>query len=332
MDRPAGQPESVSGEAPQRLFEQAVIDTETHVFVRCWPIETSPQMALTDPFTRTEHSGALLVAEMDRAGVDAAILIGYDGYDFAPFMIRFGSSPADFMGGRRYSRGWAQRFPERLKYVTTLRDPRAAGSQELLAEELDVAAVGVKIFPAYLGLEPDAPEIRAAFDVLRDLGKAAVFGFEDTEPPLTPSLAECYEGIGRLAVDYPGVPIQLNHGGNADPFDDTGRALAEVVAVTPTVLVSTSVLGGPGMEWSDGWRYPFAAYLRKLAAFSELLPSAQIAWGTDWPWFEGVAKYPQLLDAVVSHATFFSEEQRRQYLGENARRHWGLVVGDPSGA
>lgn len=322
---------SVSGESSERLVDYPVVDTETHVFIRCWPIETSPQMSPTDPFTRTEHSGSLLVAELERAGVDVAILIGYDGYDFSQFMRSFGSVPADFMGGRGYTRGWAERFPEQLKYVTTIHEPRVASSQELLAAELDAGAVGVKIFPAYLRLESDAPEIRAAFDVIRDRGKAVVFGFEDTEPPLTPSLGEYYEGIGRLAVDYPGVPIQLNHGANADPFGESGQILARVVAGQPSILVSTSVLGGASMEWSDAWRYPFANYLRKLAAFAELLPSQQIAWGTDWPWYEGVAKYPQLLQAIVDHATFFSVDDRRSYLGENALRHWGLSVGDPLG-
>jgi hypothetical protein len=315
---------SVSGEAAPRLAEPPVVDTETHIFVRAWPIETNPHMSLTDPFTRIEHSGALLVAEMDRAGVDVALAIGYDGYDFEPFMRRFGSAPADFMGGRGYTRGWAERFPDRLKYVTTLRGPQAAGALEELEQELDAGAVGVKIFPAYLALPSDAPPIRAAFDVLRDRGKAAVFGFEDTRPPETPSLAEFYEGVGRLASDYQEVPIQLNHGGNADPLGHSGGSLAAVVGAYPQILVSTSVLGGPLMEWTDSWRYPFPDYLRKLEAFCALLPSAQLAWGTDWPWFEGVAKYPQLLGAIVEHAGFLSAEERAGYLGGNAIRHWGL--------
>jgi predicted TIM-barrel fold metal-dependent hydrolase len=319
-------PESVSGEVAERLVEHPVVDTETHVFVRCWPIETSPQMSLTDPFTRTEHSGALLVAEMDRAGVDVAILIGYDGYDFPQFMERFGSVPADFMGGRGYTRGWAELFPDRLRYVTTLHDPREPGSFERLERELDASAVGVKIFPAYLRLDSDAPEIRAALDVAADRGKAAAFGFEDTEPPLTPTLLEYLEGIGRLASDYAGVPIQLNHGANADPFGESGRVLAEVASAHPTILVSTSVLGGPLMEWSDAWRYPFPNYLRNLAGYAELIPEGQLAWGTDWPWFEGVAKYPQLLQAIVDHTTFFSEDDRRRYLGANAVRHWSLSI------
>ena len=73
---------------PDRLFNAPVIDTETHVFVRCWPIETSPQVSEVEPVTRTDHPGSLLVAEMDRVGVEAAILIGYDGFDFADFMQR----------------------------------------------------------------------------------------------------------------------------------------------------------------------------------------------------------------------------------------------------
>ena len=79
------------------------------------------------------------------------------------------------------------------------------------------------------------------------------------------------------------------------------------------------------MEWSDSWRYPFVDYLRKLAAYSELLPSSQLAWGTDWPWFEGVAKYPQFLQAIVDHTPFFTAEDRYLYLGGNALRHWGLT-------
>src|SRR5207253_10941432 len=129
----------------------------------------------------------------------------------------------DYMGGRSYTRGWTERYPDRLKYVTTLHDPRSAPALDELEEELARGAVGVKIFPAYLHLQADAPEIRAAFDVVATHSAAAVFGFEDTLPPHTPSLFELYEGIGRLARDYPQVPIQLNHGANADPFGDDGR-------------------------------------------------------------------------------------------------------------
>jgi Amidohydrolase len=307
-----------------RIADCPVVDTETHVFVRSWPIETNPHMSPVDPFTRTEHSGGLLVAEMDRAGVDTSILIGYDGYDFPQFMRRFQSAPADFMGGRSYTRGWAARFPDRLRYVTTLSHPRTPGWLGLLEEELEHGAVGAKIFPAYLELDADAPEIRAAFDVLRERSRAAMFGFEDTLPPETPTLAEMYEGIGRLAADYPDVAIQLNHGANADPFGAEFDVLRAVVSAAPNVLVSTSVLGGALMEWEDGWLYPFPGYLRKLERYADALPGDQLAWATDWPWFEGTLKYPQLLQSIVDHATFLSDEAKGLYLGQNAIRHWQL--------
>jgi predicted TIM-barrel fold metal-dependent hydrolase len=309
-----------------RLVPYAVVDTETHVFVRCWPIETSPQMSAVDPFTRAEHSGALLVAEMDRVGVDLAILIGYDGYDFESFMRRHGSVPGDFMGGRGYTRAWAARFPARLKYVTTLHDPkRHSDALTVLDGELAAGAIGVKIFPPYLGSQADAPEIRAALDIVRDRAAAVAFGFEDTVPPATPPLSEMYEGVARLAGDYPGVPIQLNHGGNADPFGEDARLLFEIVNAHENLLVSTSVLGGVMMEWTDGWRYPFPDYLSRLEAYARALLPERLAWGTDWPWFEGVVKYPQLLQAIVDHASFLSEGGKRLYLGGNALRHWRLV-------
>jgi hypothetical protein len=308
-----------------RLVDYPVVDTETHVFVRCWPNTTTAHASPVDPFTRTEHSGELLVAEMDRVGVDVSIVIGYDGYDFEAFMHRYDSVPADFMGGRGYTRGWAARYPDRLKYVTTLHDPRRyPRALDDLAAQLGDDAIGVKIFPSYLGTQADAPEIRAGMDVAREGGGAAIFGFEDTVPPATPSITEMYEGIGRLAADYRDVPIQLNHGANADASGPELQVLAEIVGSSPNILVSTSVLGGVMMEWTDGWRYPFPDYLHRLAVYAERFPPAQLAWGTDWPWFEGVVKYPQLLEAIVVHATFLSEQDKRLYLGANAIRHWRL--------
>lgn len=309
-----------------RIFADRVVDTETHVFVRSWPAETSPGMSLVDPFTRTEHSGALLVAEMDRAGVDEAIVIGYDGYDFIDFMRRFGSTPADFMGGRAYTKSWTQRYPERLHYVTTLFDPRKHhDALGLLEQDLANGAIGVKIFPSYLHLRPDAPEIRAAVDIAAHYSRGLMFGFEDTTPPTTPSLTEMYDGIAALAADYSSTPIQLNHGANADPFGEELRVLFDVVAANKNILVSTSVLGGALMEWTDEWRYPFPEYLRRLSIYAEGVPKEQLAWATDWPWFEGVLKYPQLLQTITDHTDFLTIEHRRLYLGGNATRHWGFA-------
>ena len=309
-----------------RLFDSAIVDTETHTFVRCWPIETNPQMSAVDPFTRAEHSGKTLLAEMDRVGVEVAILIGYDGYDFGDFMRRHGSIPADFMGGRAYTRAWAERYPDRFRYITTLYNPRGFDALTLLEEELTGRAAGMKAFPAYLRLLPDDPLLRAAFDLLRERDAAAVFGFEDISPPHTPSMIDCYESLGRLAADYPDVPIQLNHGANAKVDGPEFPILCELANAYPNILISTSFLGGTAMEWPDAWNYPFPEYQRKLRLYIESIHPAGLAFGSDWPWLEGVAKYPQFVQSVVNSGAFESEKTRRQFLGENAIRHWGLSV------
>jgi len=311
---------------PRPIADYPVVDTETHLFVRCWPADTNPHMSRVDPFTRTEHSGDLLVAEMDRAGVDVAIAIGYDGYDFESFMVRHGSGPADFMGGRGYTGAWARRYPQRLRYVTTLSDPRrTASAYQLLESEIQKGACGVKIFPAYLRLAIDAPEIRHAIEIAQEARAVVVLGHEDTRPPDTPSLAEMFHALARVATDYPEVTFQLNHGGNADPFTHEGDLLSEVVRSHTNIVLSTSVLGGVMMDWTDEWRYPFPGYLRRLERYVEICPPASLAWGTDWPWFEGTLKYPQLLQAIVDHTPFFTDEARRLYLGGNAFRCWKLT-------
>jgi hypothetical protein len=318
--------EIASAASHGRLVECPVMDTETHTFLRCWPAETSPQASLVDPFTRAPHTGDVLLAEMDRIGVDAAIVIGYDGYDFAEFMRRHGSAPSDFMGGRAYTRAWAARHPTRLHYITTFHDPRRDDAAALLEQELGEIAIGAKFFPAYLRLLPDAPPIREAFDILRAHRAAAAFGFEDINPPQTASLSDCYESLGRLATDYPDVPIQVNHGANAAIDGPEFAPLCEVVAAHPNILVSTSFLGGTMMEWPDGWRFPFPEYRRRLAVYAGRMPPESLAWGTDWPWLDGVAKYPQLLEAVILDGVFAGREQQEAYLGGNAIRHWRIAA------
>ena len=285
-----------------------------------------PDASPVDPYTRTEHSGTLLVAEMDRAGVDLALVVGYDGYDFETFMRRLGSSPADFMGGRGYAREWVRRYPERLYYITTLYHPTRDPGYELLNAELAAGAVGIKIFPAYLDLLADSSEIRSVFDMARGREIGIVFGLEDSGNQ-SPALIRQLEGIARLVEDYPEIPLQLNHGANVWVGTPEWNELVALVTRASNVLVSTSVLGGTEMVWSDGWLYPFPEYRSRLREFVASVPEGQIAWATDWPWFESVAKYPQLLQAVVDDKKMFrSPDAREMFLGRNALRHWRLNV------
>jgi hypothetical protein len=62
--------------------------------------------------------------------------------------------------------------------------------------------------------------------------------------------------------------------------------------------------------------------LKVRALQARLRPS----WGTDWPWFEHVGKYPQFVDAVRLHAGFLTGDEQNAYLGGNAIRYLGQEV------
>ena len=216
-------------------------------------------MSAVDPFTRTEHSGCAARGRARPRRRRPAILIGYDGYDFPQFM-----RAVRVRAGRLHGRtGVHARLGRALSgaacsYVTTLFHPRVPGWLELLAEELDRRRARCQDLPRVPPPRlPTRQRSGPPSTCSANGSRAAMFGFEDTAPPETPTLSEYYEAIGRLAADYPDVPIQLNHGANARPDGIEFPVLRQMVAACPNVLVSTSVLGGPLMDWEDEWRYPF---------------------------------------------------------------------------
>jgi predicted TIM-barrel fold metal-dependent hydrolase len=299
----------------------AVIDTESHLCLRAWPSEAYPDAPRYEHYHWHEHGADLFVSEMDRAGVDRAFVISYDGYDFAPFMRRLGFTPSDFYGGVPYTRGWIDRYPDRLVWFTTLQDPRDPDNLRLLAEQLSDGAAGCKFFPAYLDLEFSDPAMTGVYDLLESLDRRLMVGLEDSPEP---SLR--LRDAARALASRLGLPVQFNHGGSVrfDSSEDL-EAVAELTRQTERVFISTSVLGGPWMEWDDGTEYPFRTWLSRVQRLVDAVGVERVVWGTDWPWFEHFGKYPQFLDAVRLHADFLDADARRAFLGGNARRYLGLA-------
>jgi predicted TIM-barrel fold metal-dependent hydrolase len=300
---------------------EAVIDTESHLFLRAWPSEAYPDAPRYEHYHWHEHGADLFISEMDRAGVDRAFVISYDGYDFAPYMRRLGFSPADLYGGVPYTRGWIDRYPDRLVWFSTLQDPRDTQSLHLLEQQLSEGAAGCKFFPAYLDIEFSDAAMTPVYDLLESLGRRLMVGLEDTPDP-----AVRLRDATRALASRPGLPVQFNHGGSVrfDGADDL-PAVAELARQTELVFFSTSVLGGPLMEWADGTEYPFRTWLSRAQQLVGAAGSDRVVWGTDWPWFEQFGKYPQFVDAVRLHADFLSQDERRAFLGGNARRYLGLA-------
>jgi len=297
-----------------------IIDTEAHVTYRVWPVESNPEGSLVEPFRWHEHSGDFLVAEMDRAGVDRAFVIGYDGYDFGYFMERLGGGPDDYWGGRTYARRFAEKYPDRLLYVTTLRHPRRFDALAEVEREFERGAIGLKVFPSYLGLTLGDESLREAYRLCAERRRLLIIGPEDTEPPRTPSLRQYFEELGDVCSGLSELRVQINHGGCVELDSEDAAALFDLVRGQANVHLSTSVLSGVGMEWAHGWRFPFPSYLERLRRYTEELPANRLLWGSDWPWYTQFWLYPQLVDAIRHGADFLTAAERELYLGGNAER------------
>lgn len=300
-----------------------IIDTETHVVYRVFPREFNKRPLIWG-FTWHEFDGDLLVEEMDRAGVDKTFLISYDAEDILWYLHTESGSAEDCIAGERYTRIFVDRYPDRFIWFSTLKHPDRYDVREKMRIDFAAGAAGIKIFPAFLNLDADGPELMQVFEYCVENNRRVILSFEDTLPPQTPSVTGYWEQLDRVLARLPELRVQVNHAGagtNTDPASDPLNPEAQIVfEVTnrhDNVLLSTAWLG---KVWDDETEYPFPKYLSRLKRLVENCGVHKLMWATDWPWLESFMKYPQAVDAIRIHADFMSPEEKAQFLGGNAEK------------
>jgi len=303
-----------------------VIDSETHVIFRAWPIETNPQRSRTEGFTWHEHSGDLLVDEMARAGVDRTILISYDGHDVEWFLRSVGSTPEDFMTGKKYTKAALAGHPDRFYWFSTLKDPRLAASVATVKQDFVDGARGLKIFPSFLVLAVDDPSLMAIYRLCVEHDRRVILSFEDAHPPETHSIPEFFEQFDRVMRELPELRVQLNHAGCIDPLVPEAEVVFRTVPKHQNVWVSTAAMG---LIWDDGTEYPFPNYLSRLEKLKSELGVERLLWGTDWPHFSHYMLYTQAADSIRKHAIFFNSAEKALFLGGNAERFLSGLATSP---
>lgn len=302
-----------------------IIDTESHVIFRVFPREVVPQQPMTFRPSWHEFSGDLFVAEMDRAGVDKAFMISYDADDIAWF-FRFSGLDPDLsyqFGGRNYTLESAvKKYPDRFIWFATLKHVGRPDTMARMQRDIEEGAAGMKIFPPYMELPVDDPRLMDVYRWLAEHDRRVILSFEDTLPPHTPSVTECFEQLDRVLTEFPELKIQINHAGAgnsddppSDPLHSEARIIFDVVGRHDNVWLSTAWLS---KKWDDEHEYPFPKYLARLEALKNGVGVDRLFWATDWPWLEEYQTYPQAVDAIRRHASFFSDAEKDQFLGKNA--------------
>lgn len=269
---------------------------------------------LLPPFNAvTSFTAEMLLAQMDWAGVDRAVLLQGPFYGEANAYIA------------RATKRWPDRF-----IGAFAPDPFAADAAQIYRQCVEDYGFSILKFELTepTGLTGRYPELRLdapAFErlyaaaqrdglvVTLDLGKIGSRSYQTEE-------------VAAIADRYPDLRIVIAH--LAQPpiaTPDAGALNAEwarqiLLGRRANVYFDTSALPAYTEAYDE---YPFAVaqgYIRRAVG---LIGADKIMWGTDVPGLLTSGSYRQLLRFVSLHCDFLSAQEKSQVLGENALRvYW----------
>jgi predicted TIM-barrel fold metal-dependent hydrolase len=257
------------------------------------------------------HTPDMLIAAMDWAGVDKAVLL------HGPF---YGECNA-------YAAAAVRAHPHRLVAAAYL-DPWADEPLNQLRKIIDEQVfLGVKIecsdAAGLCGIHPEAR--------LDDLALAPLWKqLEQSGLVLTLDLGAIggrsyqTEAVRTIAQEHPALRVVIAHlaqprPGMCDSEMKAWRAQLDLGQL-PNVWFDTASLPAYGAPQP----YPFMINRDWLRETVDQIGVDKILYGTDTPGLLVHANYPQLLEAFRTQIAFLSNEDQNKLLGGNARQAYGV--------
>ncbi|MHA2429332.1 MAG: amidohydrolase family protein, partial [Candidatus Hermodarchaeia archaeon] len=202
----------------KKLAKPMIIDTETHVFKRFIYSRSTGDNPLANHITWHEHSGDLLVQEMNVAGVDKVILASYDIDDvmwYLKILVPKGwIGSDDYIGGAKYTYQFIEKYPDRFIWFDAV-NPIEADCVDWITAKAKIGLKGVKWLPAFCGKgsSVDGPGAHAVFETCVRLNLPVVLSFEEimANAPYTPK--EYGQQLVAAADRFPDLKIGLYHAG-----------------------------------------------------------------------------------------------------------------------
>ncbi|GAB3601571.1 amidohydrolase family protein [Microbacterium tumbae] len=273
-----------------------IVDTHTHTWPR-WPYR--PDV----PDADSRGSAENLVLEMDRAGVDVALVVS--------------ARIENAEDNNEYGRDAASRHPGRLLQIADLDSrfgpdyhrPGAADRLRALVDRHDPVGVSHYLAPENDGwlLSDEGLELFSVAAEKRLLVSLAV-------PPAW------LDDLRAVAGRFPEVPFLVNHLGvvmlHPEGVDEGLRLVLDHDDI-PNLLVKVS---GYYYGHERPWDYPYADRLRIVRAFAESWGVGRMVWASDWPSLLPHHSYRQALQVLREHAGFLSAEDVESIQGGTAER------------
>ncbi|MEU7873467.1 amidohydrolase family protein [Dactylosporangium sp. NPDC049140] len=261
-----------------------IVDAHTHVWPR-WPYR--PDVPDSDSRGRAEN----LLLEMDRAGVDAALVVNAR-IEHADDNNDYGAEAATVHKGRLL-----QVADIDSRFGPHYHRPGAADRLRATIERYQ--PVGVS---HYLAAENDgwlrSDAAREFFQVAQDARLLVSLA----APPAW------YDDLRDTARRFPDVPILVNHLAvvmlHPDGIDAGLRLVLDREEV-PNLLVKVS---GYYYGHDRPWDYPYDDRMPIVKAFAESWGPGRMVWSSDWPSLLPHHSYRQALQVLRDHAEFLSED------------------------
>jgi predicted TIM-barrel fold metal-dependent hydrolase len=264
------------------------------------------------------HPPDMLVAQMDYAGIDRAVL------------------HTDHVMGRLndYLAGCVRRHPRRLLALANLaeweieRDPERAMAEVTRAYGLGLRGYQFVVTSRYrygVTASWDGPGLRPFWDHVAGLGKPVFFTLTPwPEPTVESYLGQLRTWRGWLER-YPDVPAVLTHGFPWRLFRDGRRLRLPASLFEPFRAPAARLQLLFHISLGNVWEYPYRELHTAIAQLVDAIGSDRLLWGTDMPNVERFCTYRQTLETFTVHcAGLIGDADIANIVGGTAARLFGL--------
>ncbi len=260
-----------------------------------------------------------LIAEMDYAGIDRALL------HRTPYMGTSNDFVADC----------CRRYPGRIDGLAYVEEWKIPSEMDTCIAKLDRAVnelglAGLQFIPFHrtlygLSEEWDGPEFDPYWKAVQDLGIPVFFtvgGGNDLEGYLGE-----LRRLRRWMERYPEVPVVKTHGFNWRMFADDKKLVVpdEVYEAAPLdhPMFNIQILFAVFLQ--SRWDYPMPQMRPTLETMVERIGADRLMWGTDIPIVLLHWTYRQSLDFIRNYCDFIDSDDMELILGGNMARFLRLI-------
>lgn len=270
-----------------------IADSQVHIWARHTPQRPWPSERAAFAHGPPEFLASDIIAAMDAALVDRAILV-----------------PAMCEGDRNdMALAARQAHPGRFAVMgrVAVMDP---GAGQQLDRELEQGMSGIRL--TFVNQESSQ---------LTDGSADWIWRFaEERDIPVMAIAPRQLGTLGAIAKAHPGMRLAVDHMGFT-PHADAARAAADVedllrLAEIPNVSVKAS-----GFGWILEEQHPFPAYLRGARQVLSAFGAERLFWGTDLSRIK--CTYRQAVDLFDEQGLFGNAQERAAVMGESLCRWLG---------